>query len=160
MKEGREKKVTEKQGIDKYIVDNDNDDSNSDDDLFENDELSGSMMNKEVDDPRNLIDLELIKLLSYCHKLMAYKEEEEYEDDLLQKSFQLGKEKKTKLLIFDMDETLVAAKFEGRIPKGFEPTFKFGFKDCEIQVRLRPYVIDCLEKLAHLYEIIVFTAGE
>lgn len=59
-----------------------------------------------------------------------------------------------------MDETLVAAKFEGRIPKGFEPTFKFGFKDCEIQVRLRPYVIDCLEKLAHLYEIIVFTAGE
>lgn len=76
------------------------------------------------------------------------------------KSFQLGKEKKQKLLIFDMDETLVAAKFEGRIPKGFEPTFKFAFKDCEIQVRLRPYVIDCLEKLAHLYEIIVFTAGE
>ena len=64
MKVGREK-----QGIDKYIVDNDNDDSNSDDDLFEKDELSGSMMNKEVDDPRDLIDLELIKLLSYCQKL-------------------------------------------------------------------------------------------
>jgi hypothetical protein len=31
-----------------------------------------------------------------------------------------------------MDETLVAAKFEGRIPKGFEPTFSFGFKGCEI----------------------------
>jgi hypothetical protein len=59
----------EKQGIDKYIVDNDNDESNSDDDLFEKDELSGSMMNKEVDDPRDLIDLELIKLLSYCQKL-------------------------------------------------------------------------------------------
>ena len=59
-----------------------------------------------------------------------------------------------------MDETLVAAKFEGRIPSGFEPTFKFQFKDCEIQVRLRPYVIDCLERLANLYEIIVFTAGE
>jgi hypothetical protein len=40
-------------------------------------------MNKEVDDPRNLIDLELIKLLSYCHKLQAYKEEDEYEDALL-----------------------------------------------------------------------------
>lgn len=64
MKVGREK-----QGIDKYIVDNDNDESNSDDDLFEKDELSGSMMNKEVDDPRDLIDLELIKLLSYCQKL-------------------------------------------------------------------------------------------
>ena len=64
MKVGREK-----QGIDKYSVDNDNDESNSDDDLFEKDELSGSMMNKEVDDPRDLIDLELIKLLSYCQKL-------------------------------------------------------------------------------------------
>lgn len=69
MNKERKKKGTEKQGIDKYLVDDDNDDSNSDDDLFEKDELSGSMMNKEVDDPRNLIDLELIKLLSYCHKL-------------------------------------------------------------------------------------------
>lgn len=76
------------------------------------------------------------------------------------KSFQVGKEKKQKLLIFDMDETLVAAKFEGRIPKDFEPTFKFPFKDCEIQVRIRPYCIDVLEKLSTLYEILVFTAGE
>ena len=59
-----------------------------------------------------------------------------------------------------MDETLVAAKFEGRIPAGFEPTFKFKFRECEILVRLRPYVIDCLEKLASMYEILVFTAGE
>jgi TFIIF-interacting CTD phosphatase-like protein len=27
-------------------------------------------------------------------------------------------------------------------------------------VRLRPYVIDCLEKLSHIYEILIFTAGE
>ena len=59
-----------------------------------------------------------------------------------------------------MDETLVAAKFEGRIPAKFEPTFKFSFKDCEIQVRLRPYCVDCLERLANIYEILVFTAGE
>jgi len=59
-----------------------------------------------------------------------------------------------------MDETLVAAKFEGHIPNGFEATFKFPFKGTEIQVRLRPYVQDVLEKLACMYEIIVFTAGE
>ena len=76
------------------------------------------------------------------------------------KAFTLGKANKPKTLIFDMDETLVAAKFEGRVPTGFEPTFKFMFKQCEIQVRLRPYVIDCLEKLASIYEILVFTAGE
>lgn len=29
----------------------------------------------------------------------------------------------------------------------------------EVSVRLRPYVIDCLEKLSSMYEIIVFTAG-
>ena len=38
--------------------------------------------------------------------------------------------------------------------------FKFPFKDTEISVRLRPYLVDCLEKLAEYYEIVVFTAGE
>ena len=76
------------------------------------------------------------------------------------KSFQLGHQTKQKLVIFDMDETLVAAKFEGYITEGFEENFKFPFKDTEISVRLRPYLVDCLEKLAEFYEIIVFTAGE
>mgnify|MGYP001626816034 CR=1 FL=1 len=76
------------------------------------------------------------------------------------KSIQIGTKSKDKLLIFDMDETLVAAKFEGHIPTGFEPTFKFPFKDTEISVRLRPYVQDVLEKLNQWYEIVVFTAGE
>ena len=76
------------------------------------------------------------------------------------KSLQLGTKTKNKLLIFDMDETLIAAKFEGNIPEGFETTFKFAFKDTEISVRMRPYVLDCLEKLGQLYELVVFTAGE
>eukprot|EP00806_Schmidingerella_arcuata_P003485 Macronucleus_4161.p1 GENE.Macronucleus_4161~~Macronucleus_4161.p1 ORF type:complete len:199 (+),score=71.15 Macronucleus_4161:1-597(+) len=76
------------------------------------------------------------------------------------KSMQLGTKTKDKFLIFDMDETLVAAKFEGYIPSGFEPTFTFPFRGTEIQVRLRPYVQDVLEKLAQWYEIVVFTAGE
>ena len=59
-----------------------------------------------------------------------------------------------------MDETLIAAKFEGHVPAGFEETFSFDFKGSKISVRLRPYVIDVLGKLAEMYEIVVFTAGE
>lgn len=134
-------------------------DSGSDSDDIFKEEGVGSMMTESTD-PSKLIDFELIKLLSYCLKLQEYKSNEEYEDELMLKAFTLGKATKPKTLIFDMDETLVAAKFEGRIPSGFEPTFKFMFKDCEIQVKLRPYVIDCLEKLASIYEILIFTAGE
>jgi hypothetical protein len=37
----------------------------------------------------------------------------------MMKSFELGKLTQPKLLIFDMDETLVAAKFAGHIPSNF-----------------------------------------
>jgi TFIIF-interacting CTD phosphatase-like protein len=106
-----------------------------------------------------LIDFELIKLLQYCKILALKKETEEYQEDVLLKSLDLGKKEGKKLLIFDMDETLVAAKFEGGVPKGFEETFSFPYDTGKIYVRLRPYVVDCLEKLADMYEIIVFTAG-
>ena len=75
------------------------------------------MANEE--DPSKLIDLELVNLLRYCHELLAHKEEEDYQDEVMLKSQQLGMKYKDKLLIFDMDETLVAAKFENHIPHGF-----------------------------------------
>ena len=78
---------------------------------------------------------------------------------MLLKSLDLGKKEGKKLLIFDMDETLVAAKFEGGVPKDFQATFDFQYETGRIYVRLRPYVVDCLEKLSNMYEIIVFTAG-
>ena len=79
----------------------------------------------------------------------------------MMKSISVGNKTKDRCVIFDMDETLVAAKFEGSIPDGFEATFKFDYKGgSEIQVRLRPYVQDVLEKLSSIYEILVFTAGE
>lgn len=77
----------------------------------------------------------------------------------MMKSIELGKKTSPKLLIFDMDETLVAAKFQGNVPTKFEKTFSFQLQTTEVSVRLRPYVVDCLEKLAPLYEMIVFTAG-
>ena len=59
-----------------------------------------------------------------------------------------------------MDETLIAAKFGKNIPSSFEKTFSYCLGDQEIKVKVRPYTLDCLEKLANMYEIIVFTAGQ
>ena len=66
----------------------------------------------------------------------------EYENDLFDKSFELGKKTKEKVLIFDMDETLVSAKFESRIAdhSKFITTFQFLFHGQTINVRLRPYL--------------------
>ena len=141
------------------MEDSDDDDS---DDSFEDahEEGAKSMMNTTETNPSKLIDLELVNLLRYCHQLKENRDTEEYEDEIMLKSLQLGTKTKSKLLIFDMDETLVAAKFAGNIPSGFETTFKFPFKDTEISVRLRPYVLDSLNKLSALYELVVFTAGE
>ena len=101
-----------------------------------------------------------MNLLRYCNELLQQKETDEYMDEIMLKSIQLGTKTRDRLLIFDMDETLIAAKFEGHIPAGFEATFSFAFKGTEISVRLRPYVQDVLEKLSQWYEIIVFTAGQ
>ena len=78
----------------------------------------------------------------------------------MMKSFELGKLTQPKLLIFDMDETLVAAKFAGHISNNFQPTFTYPLQGQTISVRCRPYLIDSLEKLRLMYEIIVFTAGQ
>jgi len=64
-------------------------------------------------DPTKLIDFELIKLLQYCDTLKKFKDDEDYQEDVLLKSLDLGKKTAPKLLIFDMDETLIAAKFQG-----------------------------------------------
>ena len=45
----------------------------------------------------------------------------------MMKSLELGKKTKEKTLILDMDETLIAAKFDGKEPKNFVPTFSFEF---------------------------------
>lgn len=73
-----------------------------------------------VKDPSKLIDLELIKLLKFCNDLkIKYKTTDEYEEDLMMKSIELGKKTKEKVLILDMDETMIAAKFEGSLTPKF-----------------------------------------
>ena len=75
------------------------------------------------------------------------------------KSIELGKKNKQKLLVLDMDETMVSARFKNRLPAGFVTTFAIDFQGQPIHVRVRPYLEDCLERLSALYEIVVFTAG-
>ena len=110
-------------------------------------------------DVTQLIDIELVKLLKYCYSLTEARESEQYQDEIMNKAIELGKKTHDKLLIFDMDETLIAAKFGDKLPAKFEKTFSYFLSDIEVSVRLRPYVIDSLEKLSTMYEIIVFTAG-
>lgn len=158
--ENLNKKINSKKQEQVEITENDSDDD-SDDFLEELDEAGGkSIANNEITDPSKLIDLELINLLKYCHQLESQRETDDYQEDLMMKSFELGKKTKPKTLIFDMDETLVAAKFEGRVPEKFVTNFSFPFADTTISVRLRPYLVDCLEKLATMYEILIFTAGQ
>jgi TFIIF-interacting CTD phosphatase-like protein len=58
-----------------------------------------------------------------------------------------------------MDETMIAAKFDGKEAKGFVPNYSFPFSTTKIHVRFRPYLQDCLEKMGQLYEIVAWTAG-
>ena len=81
-------------------------------------------MDKETD-PSKLIDLELINLLKYCYTLTRFKDEDNYQEEVMMKSIELWKKTAQKLLIFDMDETIVAAKFKGNVPAKFEKTFSF-----------------------------------
>ncbi len=80
------------------------------------------------------------------------------------KSFELGPKMKNKVLIFDMDETLVSA-WRVRDEEIFNPLFRrkgdFNFKleGRLIEVKLRPYVIEALERLSDSFEIVVYTAG-
>ena len=48
------------------------------------------MGNDAAIDPSKLIDLELVNLLRYCHELQAHKETEDYQDEIMLKSLQLG----------------------------------------------------------------------
>ena len=77
----------------------------------------------------------------------------------MMKSFQLGLKKKQKVLVFDMDETLISARFKNRIPENFKSTFDYNFQGTPIFVSIRPFLEECLKRLADLYEIVVFTAG-
>ena len=93
-------------------MDDGDDDSDFSDDEFKDDGDKGMTAEK---DPSKLIDLELVNLLKFCHELkLKHKETDEYQEEVMMKSLELGKKTKEKTLILDMDETMIAAKFEGQ----------------------------------------------
>ena len=122
-------KKTKKRGISQYL---DNGEGDSDGDSYDNEDdefkdgADKSMMAEK--DPSKLIDLELVNLLKFCNELkLKHKETDDYQEEVMMKSLELGKKTKEKTLILDMDETLIAAKFEGKEPKNFKRTFSFDF---------------------------------
>jgi TFIIF-interacting CTD phosphatase-like protein len=151
-------KKTKKRGISQYLDDNDDDDNSEfSDDEFDNSDSKNMTGEK---DPGKLIDLELVNLLKFCNDLkLKHKESDAHQEAVMMNSLELGKKTKEKLLILDMDECMIAAKFEGKQQKNFQPNFSFDFQGTQIHVRLRPYLSDALEKLSQLYEIVVWTAG-
>jgi predicted secreted acid phosphatase len=108
-----------KTGISKYLSE---ETSSEDEDEFDNNDelntLDKTIMNN---DKEQLIDIELVNLLKYCQELFdKYKHNNEsYSEEIMLKSIELGKKTKQKLLILDMDETMISAKFKSKLPEGF-----------------------------------------
>ena len=89
-------------------------------------------------------------------------------DDITEKFVTLGPRTKKKVLILDMDETMMHASF---MPPGTEPrredsdfvinlSNNDGSSNMVISIKVRPNLYDCLIHLSRMYEIVVFTAGE
>lgn len=136
----KKNKHQEKKGIAKYLVDEDDsgsEDGESNDSLNDDeDDLSGghylggkSIMKPEDNHPSKLIDLELLNLLKFCGELNdVFKlNNEDYQEEIMMNSIELGKKLKQKVLVLDMDETMVAARFRSHLPPGFQTTFTIDF---------------------------------
>lgn len=120
----------DQRGISLYFEDNGNDDSDNsefDDEFGDNTTAQGKSMMAE-EDPSKLIDIELVNLLKFCNELKKkHQNTDEYQEEVMMKSLELGKKNKDKTLILDMDETMIAAKFGGKEPAGFKPNFEMDF---------------------------------
>ena len=90
-------------------------------------------------------------------------------DELAGKFVNFGPVTKNKVLVLDMDETLIHAKFltEKSQEKNDDGDFIVSLaarsneeEVVRISVKMRPHLDNCLEHLSKLYEIAVFTAGE
>ena len=148
-----EKKQNKKNTLADYLVeadsddDDDYDDENDDDDVF--DKSKGGDGDKKKENTSKLIDLELVRLIKFCNDLQKNnKHKDEYQEELMMKALEIGKKTKEKTLILDMDETMIATKFDGKNTANFSSDFEFNFLNKIIQVSFRPYLFETLEKLS------------
>jgi CTD small phosphatase-like protein 2 len=103
----------------------------------------------------------MIDLLKMCAKFKYPTLE-----DLKDKFVKFGTPTKNKVLVLDMDETLIHARFltkpeqEANDDGDFIVTINSDSDEVKVSVKMRPFLDNCLEHLAKFYEIAVFTAGE
>jgi len=157
----KKQKKQEKKGIEKYLAGDSDSDASGDssdgvgedesDDLTSGHYVGGkSIMKPEENHPAKLIDVELLNVLKFCGDLYnACKlNNEDYSEEIMLKSIELGKKTKQKVLVLDMDETMVSARFKSKLPEDFQTSFVIDFQGQPIHVRVRPYLQDCLERLS------------
>ncbi|KAM0003638.1 putative protein-serine/threonine phosphatase [Helianthus debilis subsp. tardiflorus] len=63
-------------------------------------------------------------------------------------------------LVLDLDETLVHSTLEPCEDADFTFTVNFNLEDHKVYVRCRPYLKEFMERVASLFEIIIFTASQ
>lgn len=81
--------------------------------------------------------------------------------EIKSKSVKLPKTKHTKVLIFDLDETLVHCIDDihnSKYDHAISVTFPTG-ETIEAGVNIRPYAYECLKKASEKYFVVVFTAS-
>lgn len=155
--------------IESYMVNSDDSDELSDDGdgsgANENMTLAAADGEFEKKDPQKLVDDDLTDLLSICKTM-----QEPSEDMIKSRAISMGEKKRHKTLVLDMDETLIHAEI---LPEKAKPIkdadFTITLKNINsnneeetfvVYVKIRPFYDECMESLANLYEIVVFTAAE
>lgn len=124
---------------------------------------SGDEVDKEDDDKKDameLVDDDLKNLLLRFDKL-----ERPTADKIKELRVEFGEVDRQKCLILDMDETLIHAKPKTKAHEDFEADYEITLDDEDgtqltFLVKMRPGLVECLERLASMYEIAVFTAAE
>jgi hypothetical protein len=92
------------------------------------DKSKGGDGEKKKENTSKLIDLELVRLIKFCNDLQKNnKHKDEYQEELMMKALEIGKKTKEKTLILDMDETMIATKFDGKNTANFSSDFEFNF---------------------------------
>jgi Dullard-like phosphatase family protein len=135
------------------VADNDEDSDGS--------SSSGDEADKEDDrkDAMELVDDDLKKLLLSFDSL-----ERPSAEQIQDLKVEFGKVDRQKTLILDMDETLIHAKPKIKGNEDFDFDFEITLHDEEgelvFMVKMRPGLVECLERLATFYEVVVFTAAE
>ena len=78
-------------------------------------------------------------------------------ESLLNDQFQ--EDDSEKILVLDLDETLVHASFDDTAPYDFEASVKLGNQDFKVYIQKRPGVDDFLQRVLNAFDVYIFTAS-